>query len=213
MLQSIVKPWGQLDETRTSNATRVTATVASAHVASTCPCSCHNGNRPTKRTPTILNRFIGVLFIGYLGVPYVNEPCNDPYCGQRCGSEIRLAYLFPAWLLARTLTILFKLSPARGPEFNIRLPRTISNTSRIITCAIKGNVDGMREILNKGLGSPMDVDISNGCTPLIVSILSIGYEPKLILVYYAVTHLRVDMCQLLLHAGADPYAEDRHSRY
>ena len=173
MMESIIKPWGWSNKTWTSESVRVTATVICANQASDCSCHCHRRSRPTKRTPKILERFIGTLFIGYLGIPYVNAPCDDSDCAQRSGSDIRLAYIFPAWVLARALILSLKLLPAYGPELNVRMPRIVSNSSRLFRCATDGDVDSMREILNQGLASPMDVDVLTGSTALMVSVFSL----------------------------------------
>ena len=179
MMESIVKPWGRSNETWTSESVRITATVICANRASNCPCHCHRRGRPTKRSPKVLDRFIGTLFIGYLGIPYVNAPCDDSDCAQRSGSDIRLAYIFPAWLLARALVILLKLLPAYGPELNIRIPRVVSNSSRLFSCATSGDVDSMKEMLNRGLASPMDVDALTGNTALMVSVFSFSLSYNL----------------------------------
>ena len=168
MMQSMFKPWGLSDRTWATESVRITATSSCSNGINRCLCHCHRHGRSTKRTPRILNRFFGILFIGYLGVPYINEPCDDADCAQRSESDIRLVYLFPAWLLARALVLLFKTSPARGPELNIHLPRIISNSSRIFIYAVEGDINGMRDILNRGLGSPMDVDKTTGNTALLV---------------------------------------------
>ena len=169
--QSILGSFGELDRTPTFQSLRITATVVCKYGVESCQCNCHCHRRPTKRTPKALDRFIGILFVGYFGLPYVNEPCDDTDCAQRSGFNIRLAYIFPTWLLTRALVFLLNYSPVRGPELNIRVPRIVSNNSRILTCAINGDVDGMREMPNHGLGSPMDIDITSGCTPLMVNTL------------------------------------------
>ena len=168
MMQSMFEPWGLLDRTWATESIQITATSFCSKRLNHCLCNCHRHGRSTKRTPKILNRFFGILFIGYLGIPYINEPCDDADCAQRSKSDIRLVYHFPAWLLARAFILLFKSSPARGPELNIHMPRIISNSSRIFSYAVQGDIDGIRNILNQGLGSPMDVDIMSGQTPLMV---------------------------------------------
>ncbi|KAL9116731.1 MAG: hypothetical protein Q9187_006741 [Circinaria calcarea] len=66
-----------------------------------------------------------------------------------------------------------------------------SNTPRL-----DGDVEGLKEIIKRGFGSPLDLDVSNGYTAL----------------SYAVTYGQIEACQLLLHAGADPHIEDFSSQ-
>ena len=172
MLQSILNPWGQARSTWTAQSVRMTAKVTCFHGSNTCSCNCHRCGRSSKRTPKLLDRFLGILFIQYFGLPYTNERCDDSGCSQCSVSNIRLVYLFPAWFLMRALVVLLRFSPANGPEAIIRMPRIVSNSSRIFLMAITGDVIGMRGILNHGLGSPMDVDVENGMTPLMVSLIS-----------------------------------------
>ena len=174
MTYSILSPFGGSNRTQAFQSLRITATVIGRCGAESCKCSCHHHSRPTKRTPKVLDRFIGILFVGYFGIPYVNKICDHANCAQRSGSDIRFVYIFPTWLLARALVFLLNYSPIRGPELTIRMPRIVSNSSRIFLYASSGNVDGMREILDRGLGSPIDVDVTNGYTPLMVNILFLG---------------------------------------
>ena len=99
--------------------------------SSSCPCSCHKRGR-RKRTPTILDRFIGVLFVGYLGLPYFSEPCDTSRCLQRSIPGILMVYFFPTRLLARAIIILMRYSSATGPELTIRVPRIVSFEASIL---------------------------------------------------------------------------------
>ena len=172
ILQSILNPWGQARSTWTTESVRMTATVTCFHGSNTCLCSCHRRGRSSKRTPELLDRFLGVLFIQYFGLPYTNERCDDSGCSQCSVSNIRLVYHFPIWFLMRALVVLLRYSPASGPEAIIRIPRIISQSSRIFTAAVTGDVVEMREMFSRGLGSPMDVNVVDRWTPLMVSFIS-----------------------------------------
>ena len=131
------------------------------------PCM-HRLRQTKKRSPQSLSRFLGTLFVGYSGSPETCERCAAESYGRRSqsGSTILITYFFPRWLIARALMIALRLSSAYGPELVVRVPRVVSNYSRIFVCAKNGDADGVKDILQKGHGSPMDIDVVTGMTAL-----------------------------------------------
>ena len=168
MMQSMFKPRGLSDRTWATESVRITATSSCSNGVNHCLCNYHRHRRSTKRTPKILNRLFRILFIGYLGIPHINKPYNNSDCAQRSRPKIRLVYLFPVWLLARAIVSILKSSPASGPELTLRMPRVVSSTVRIFICAARGDIEGVKEILHRGLGSPIDINVNDGSTALIV---------------------------------------------
>ena len=166
--QSIFNVRNPADQTLTSSTVQVTTTITRWQCTERCGCSCHRHRRPNKRTPNILDRFVGILFVGYLGLPYISERCDDEDCIQRSRSSVLIIYFFPTWLLARAMILVLRLSSVKGPELNLRIPRVVSNASRTFYCAGTGDVVGLKEIFHRGLGSPMDIDVTNGFTALSV---------------------------------------------
>ena len=156
--------------------------------SSGCLCSCHR-SRERKRTPTVLDRFIGILFVGYVGLPHLNEQCDTtlctPSCFQRSDPGIRVVYLFPAWLLARAMIVLMKYSLASGPEFIIRVPRIVSFQASIFQYAGEGDLCGIKRLFKYGLSSPFDVD-PRGTSTLMVSQAA----------YFCMTSQSLMMCEL-----------------
>lgn len=61
-----------------------------------------------------------------------------------------------------------------GPQFPLMMWRRVSDTARSITFALKGNIDGLRDLFNQGLASPWDVSDSRG-----FSLMRVGYSPFL----------------------------------
>ena len=49
------------------------------------------------------------------------------------------------------------------------MPRLVSNTSRIFYCVREGDIESLKEILCRGLASPLDVDVTNGDAALSVN--------------------------------------------
>lgn len=171
-MQSVLNIRSSVDRTLTSSTVQIITSMTRWQCADSCMCSCHRRRRSNKRTPNTPDRFIGVLFVGYLGLPKLSEQCSDEACTQQSSATVLIAYFFPRWLLARAIILMLKLSSVHGPELNLRMPRVVSNASRVFECAGTGDVDGLKEIFHRGLGSPMDVDVTSGYTALTVNMPS-----------------------------------------
>ena len=143
----------------------LTASRTGLSCAVECRCACHT--RTTIRLRA-LSRFLGSLFVGYIGLPFIMAKCDDHHCRQRAYSVILTTYVFPAWLLARAFTIAFRLLPHAGPELIIRVNPIVPSSWASFTLASEGDVDGLKRALSNGLGSPFDTDSTNGYSPLLV---------------------------------------------
>ena len=115
-----------------------------------------------------MNRFLGSLFVGYVGLPFVTSKCDDHRCRQRAYLTTLTTYVFPTWLLARAFSIAFRFLPCLGPELLIRVTPVVLNNSVLINFAYSGDVDGVKKILSRDMGSPFDMDCTNGLTALMV---------------------------------------------
>ena len=151
--------------TSSMNATRISLSVSRWSCENSCICACHR--RQSRRTPRPLDRFLGVLFIGYIGIPYVTTSCDNRECTQRSSPTVSMIYIFPWWLLARAFLLIARLSSRSGLELNLRLPRVVSDTSRIWPICRNGDIEGLMSLIQQGLGSPFDIDSANS-TPLLV---------------------------------------------
>ena len=147
-------------------AVRISASMSRYSCKDNCACVCHR--RQAWRTPRPLNKFLGTLFLGYTGIPYITPQCNSKECTQRSSAIALITYLFPSLLLARVLLLVFRFSSMNGLEFNLRVPRIVSSTARIWTLAWTGDIEGTKELFQHGLGSPFDVDSLHSETPLLV---------------------------------------------
>ena len=132
-----------------------------------CVCVCHQ--RQTKKTPKFLTSFFGTLFIGYAGLPRVTQSCDVQSCVQRTSPTMTITYLFPVWLLTRAFFLALKLSSCNGPQLYLRFPRIVSINSRIFIFAMSGDVDAMKQLLQKRIGSLFDSDSVAIFSPLMVS--------------------------------------------
>ena len=148
----------------TTSSVRVSMSSFHWQCEDSCICVCHY--RQTWRTPGLLNRFLGMLFIGYAGIPYITPPCDSQDCVQRSCPMTLITYLFPSWFLARIFVFAARFSSMNGLEFNIRIPRIVSSTSIIFDLCYQGDVQGLKALFLQGLSSPFDVDNLRGQTPL-----------------------------------------------
>lgn len=69
--------------------------------------------------------------------------------------------------------------PTAGPQFQLTLPRLVSDTAQSINFAMNGNIDGLKWLFTRGLASPNDTSYSRGFSLLRVG-LATFYHPRLI---------------------------------
>ena len=77
-----------------------------------------------------------------------------------------VTYRFPTWLLTRSFAVFTAWSSTRGLGVNIRFPRLISPNSRIFYLVEQRDIEGVKEMFRRGLGSPFDATVDSGATAL-----------------------------------------------
>ena len=155
-----------------------------------CSCACHTVYRV--KSPSILQSLVGSLLVKSNGLYGLNQPCNEYSCRRSSSASIRISYRFPEWLLNRMVSSLIITNRVCGPQVSLVIPRVVSHTSEIFFHAFSGNIDGVMKLLQAGLASPCDTNENWGYTPL----------------HYAVDRGHMDLCRLLLKAGARPDITD-----
>lgn len=129
-----------------------------------CRCICHK--KHFYISPPILNQLLGSLFIGYSGAP-TGHACDELTCRRREGSWTYVTYHFPMWLItSRMLYIMMHDKSFNGPEYTLKIPRTVRTDSAVFVDAARGNVDGLKYLFEKGLAFTSDVAWTNQYTPL-----------------------------------------------
>ena len=98
---------------------------------------------------------------------------------------------FPAWFWKRYLSSSFAYTPIRGPEINVKLPRTVSWVSSLWRHGLEGNLRAVQDLFSQGLASPWDVQALGGS-----------------LLHYATDHGHWDLCKFLVQEGASLDKED-----
>ncbi|KAI9784656.1 MAG: hypothetical protein M1835_003537 [Candelina submexicana] len=151
-----------------------------------CSCICH---KPGRLSISFLDRVIGSLFVGYVGLPVFTAPCNEYICKKnrhRSSFSARFTYYFPSWFLARMIYSAINYTARDGPQILfVKAPRLRPGTARIFEYAVDGDIVAMQKAFSMGDASPFDVDAN-----------------------YTVIHNRIELSQLLIREGADVYLED-----
>ena len=84
-----------------------------------CRCACHTER--SMNTPKFLRSVMGILFIGYTGIPVLNPSCDSNVCKGNSEGLLQVHYFFPPWFLAKVVSVALGVSQAHGPEFCLRV--------------------------------------------------------------------------------------------
>ncbi|KAI9699636.1 MAG: hypothetical protein M1836_002670 [Candelina mexicana] len=149
-----------------------------------CSCVCH---KPGRLNINFLDRVIGSLFVGYVGLPVFSPPCNEHTCKKnrhRSSFTARFTYYFPSWFLARMIYSAIKYTARDGPQILcVKSPRLRPASASIFRYAIDGDIVAMQKAFSMGDASPYD---------------------------YAVSNNRIETSQFLIREGADVYLKDEY---
>lgn len=133
-----------------------------------CPCTCH-AKRTALRTPKIMESLLGRLFMGYTGLPILNNSCDFTGCKDRQQSGATVEYWFPWWFVSMNMKLQLKLIQSAGPQLQLSTTRRVADSSPSITYAMQGNIEGLRHLFTAGLAGPRDVSDSRGYSLMRVS--------------------------------------------
>lgn len=133
-----------------------------------CSCRCHRRFRSHLMTGDTSP--LGFLFMCLSGGKYSLQACDEPRCLRKQNLTMKMAYVFPPWLLAQAICLMFTISCLGKPKFTPRWSATFSGDAKIFTFAIDGDLEGLRKLFEEKAASPHDVAVSTGRTALHVSI-------------------------------------------
>lgn len=133
-----------------------------------CICRCHH---PIKiKSPSWLQSFLGLVYVGYSGAPLLpGRSCDQKSCEKQSSSVLILGYSFPSWFIHRMILFRNQSTPRDGHMLSVRTPRIVSNGSEIFYACKLGKVNEIRRLFAEGLASPFDADYL-GQTPLSVGL-------------------------------------------
>ena len=141
-----------------------------------CSCVCHLQRRSA--LPTVVDRVIGQMFVGYAGLPLLNQSCDTESCEKSQSPSVSLEYWFPlgfVWSQIVRLQLTFR--PNVGPHYELSSLRRVPDTAQCVNFALNGNIEGLRDLFDRGMASPRDVSSTRGYSILRVS-LSFGIHAQ-----------------------------------
>lgn len=128
-----------------------------------CLCACHCEKK--SHTPAIFEQVVGKVRVGYLGLPLFSPKCDSATCKKAQTTCIRMEYWFPMRFISQIFV--FQLSIERnGPEIALSFLRRVPDTAKCISFAQAGNINGFKDLFNRGLASPLDVSSTRGYSVL-----------------------------------------------
>lgn len=157
---------------------------------SDCACLCHR--RSSFKSPAVLKKISGQLFLGYNGSLVFQQRCTVPTCRTKSAKSPQISYYFPKWFVQRAITISMTTTAFGTPNLNLKVRRVVSEMSDLFRLSRFGDVEGCQTLFSKQQASPDDVNPIGGWTAL----------------HFAVDHGSVEFCRLLIQQGADPNWED-----
>lgn len=132
-----------------------------------CHCLCHEITHG--RSPKPLDRFLGILFWGYCGLPIVKKRCDLAGCRRRRGLRFGMSYYFPAWFVEKKIELTFRSMPLGGPQISITMASIVSNGALLFKYTHNKDLNGIQSLFSQGLAAPSDAGHLDGCTSLHVS--------------------------------------------
>lgn len=158
-----------------------------ARCPTSCPCCCHTQRRAS--TPAMVDRWLGRLSVQYTGMPAMTKACNHPTCQTSQPAQVNVEYWFPlGFLWSQIVRLRMGYEPNIGPQLQLALLRRVPDSAAAVDYAVKGNVDGLKDLFRRGVASPRDVSSTRGYT----------------LLRWAMYAKQWQTCRFLMHAGADP---------
>ena len=155
-----------------------------------CPCVCHSTQQ--WKMPEAIDNITGKLFCGYSGKPLLSQRCSIPSCLEQQATSTWMTYFFPRWFINRIISLNLRVDDLGSPSFSLKTRRAVPEMSQIFTLSRLGDLAGLQQLLGSRTASPNDIHCEGLWTSL----------------HFAVDHGHIEVCQLLLNAGADPEWKD-----
>ena len=134
-----------------------------------CPCNCHLQTR-SATLPSIFDRVVGQMFVGYAGLPLLNQKCNLGSCQKMQSPSVSFEYWFPlGFVWSQIVRLQLSYQANVGPQFELSSLRRIPDSAPCVNFALNGNIDGLKDLFKRGLASPRDVSSTRGYSVLRVS--------------------------------------------
>ncbi|KAK0649310.1 ankyrin repeat-containing domain protein [Cercophora newfieldiana] len=156
-----------------------------------CRCRCHRAS--SFSTPEIFTNLFGRLCMRYGGLPWIGtSTCDDLSCNTNRGSSFQLDYIFPEWLLRRTLCVAAYWNSMSGISIHLNLPQALPDTHPVWEIILYNDLNRLKKLLAKGEIRPTDTRVTG--TPMFS---------------YAKDYEKYEMADFIYSLGIDIYAGPR----
>ena len=120
-----------------------------------CKCSCHKPRR--FRSPSPLDAFLGVLFVGYsCSTAMLSETCSNSLCKRDAPFDARIEYTFPYWFFYKVCATLSAASTG-DPALCLRITRARTGGPDVLRLVKNSDIRGLQTLFSAGKASPVDV--------------------------------------------------------
>ncbi|KAL8731970.1 MAG: hypothetical protein Q9166_003102 [cf. Caloplaca sp. 2 TL-2023] len=127
-------------------------------------------------TPAVVDRVLGQLFVGYAGIPILNDKCDVSGCDKSQVPHFNVEYWFPLGLFwSQIVRLQVGYQSHLGPQASLSMLRRIPDSAPCVNFALNGNIDGLKDLFKRGLASPKDVSSTRGYSILRVSLDQVHY--------------------------------------
>ena len=132
-----------------------------------CRCPCHIFHR--FQSPSLLDRLIGALFIGYSGYSGAFSKCTVKSCRAQSNFRVAVNYMFPPWLVRNTLISICFQKLSNRITVNLTVKNMLPLSAPIFQYVASNNIDGLRRLFDDRLARPSDIRYGDGWDALHVS--------------------------------------------
>ncbi|KAK3318907.1 ankyrin repeat-containing domain protein [Apodospora peruviana] len=115
-------------------------------------CSCDSHSHRFARSPSAVESFLGILFIGYTSLPLLRPACNVPGCQRRKVQGFSLSWYFPKWFVKRMIAFTYVMKPSSGLQVPLKVSRIVDNGAQFFAMTHRGDVEGLKELFEKKAG-------------------------------------------------------------
>jgi hypothetical protein len=118
-----------------------------------CSCICHRRHR--RRAPTLMNKLLGSLFLGYSSIPFFAVKCDDSSCIQPSQFSATFTYYFPSWFLVKhMLSLVLMTTPLGDPGGVLKIRKIQYSDFAIFRMASIGDCLGIKSLLDNHIVHP-----------------------------------------------------------
>ncbi len=128
-----------------------------------CGCSCHAQSQV--RAPAFMNRFLGRFFVSAAGIPLLGRKCSFKKCQSFTARNVSIEYWLPSRMFQSQMVRLeLGTYGSLRPELSLRSLRRVPDSAKCVLYAKDGNIEGLKDLFQRGLASPWDVSSTRGYT-------------------------------------------------